>query len=145
MFPRTAPGSHPTCRLLRRRDVAGAVGSSCGIQLFAPETLPSRSHSLHGLCNLSETSQSFKKPQWSTGLWPFLNISNNSDPFSVHGSLIRGMLLNYWEADGECRGLGCLAVRWLSPALADGEGCWLTPDESGSAQLFPAKARVFPA
>lgn len=40
-------------------------GGSCGIQLFSPETLPSQSHSLHGLCNLSETSQSSKKPEWS--------------------------------------------------------------------------------
>lgn len=75
-----------------------------------------------------------------------ISIITNSDPFSVHGSAIGRTLFNDWAAAGEWRSLGCVAVRWLNPALAHGEGCWLPPDESGERSLFSSKGkRVFPA
>lgn len=39
----------------------------------------------------------------------------------------------------------CVAVRWLSPASADGEGCWLTPDESGERSVFSSKGKGIPS
>lgn len=36
-------------------------------------------------------------------------------------------------------------MRWLTPASADGEGCWLTPDESGERSAFSSKGKGIPS
>lgn len=70
--------------------------------------------------------------------------------FQVMIALIRR---NVILSDGKyCQRSGCLAARWLTSCsclaswlLADGEGCWLAPDESGSARVYSSKDKGIPS